>query len=690
MIRKDKWCFSALVVMLSVSGSAVAQSGQQAKISAPDIAQISAPHRAGSNLGAAQASSSTVALPQRWSALANVIALYRQGNIALADALAAKLPHRQDRLASAWAAIALQPRLAGSARLIAFLYEHRHWPARAWLRRQIEASLFLEQPDPTAVFQYFYTDPPHSPLGTMALAQGYLDAGDKAAAASLLRPLWRHARLTLWQERKFIARFKDEISAADDDARAERLTLRQDFAAGLRAAARDDKAEIALVQAGAALMRHQSAAALMAKLPAGKKASALLRYGRAANFLAQGKLDEAAAEVMGAPQDPQLLLAPDQWWRLRRQIARAMLDRHEAALAFRLCATSPATSLRQRIDSEFHAGWIALRYLNQPALALQHFAALQVLAKTPMSRARGGYWLGRALDAVGHPDQAQHAYRRAAHYADFYYGQLAAARLTSPAPRTHHTPSEAAMTPSPTIELAAIFARTGAGDLAHVLLGEDARVAKGAELRRLALYVRAQRNPTLATWIGKIADRRGRSQGTLAFPAYGLPRFVPLSDQASKPLLYAIARQESTFQPNLVSSAGARGLMQLMVATARRTAATEKLPFDEGRLTSDPAYNLQLAAAFLGLLEHEQRGSLARTLAAYNAGGGRVSQWIAAHGDPASAAVDPVDWVEAIPIDQTRNYVEHVMANVGVYRRLFGAAEASSQQIGAMPQTSQR
>ncbi len=686
----DKWCCSALVVLLSLSGPAAAQAGQQGKIVAPENKQISDTHRVDNTLSADSSPSSPLSLPQRLSALTNVIALYRQGNIALADALAAKMPDAQDRLASAWAAIALQPRMMGSARLIAFLYGHPHWPARHWLRRQIEASLFLEKPDPMAVFQYFYSDPPRAALGIMALAASYLDVGDKAAAADLVRPLWRRARLTLWQERQLIANFKDEISAADDDARAERLTLEQHFAAGMRAAARDDKSEIALVQVGAALMRHQSAAALIAKLPASKRANPLLRYGRASLLLQQGKLEAAADEMLGAPAHARRLLVPDQWWRLRRQIARAMLDQHGAALAFTLCATSPATSLRDRVDSEFHAGWIALRFLNQPAVALQHFAALQLLAKTPMSRARGGYWLGRALDAAGHPDQAQRAYRRAAHYSDFYYGQLAAARLTSSVPQARGSLSEAAMTPSRTIELASNLSEAGAKDLARGLLGADARVADSAELRRLALYVRAQRNPTLATWIGKIADRRGRSQGTLAFPAYGLPRFVPLTDQASKPLLYAIARQESTFQTNLVSSAGARGVMQLMVATARRTASTEKVAFDETRLTSDPAYNVQLAAAFLGLLEHEQRGSLERTLAAYNAGGGRVSQWIAAHGDPTDPAVDPVDWVESIPIDETRDYVEHVMANVGVYRRLFGAAEPSSQQIGGPPQTSQR
>lgn len=524
----------------------------------------------------------------------------------------------------------------------------------------------------------------------MALAAIYHNTGDKAAAAALLRPLWRRKKLTLWQERQFVANFKDLINASDDDRRAERLALERHFSAALRAAARDDRKEIALVEAMQALMRHQAARGLIAKLPADKRTSPLLRYGEASTLFQERKLDRAAKMMLGAPQDAARLLAPDQWWRLRRQIARALLDRQEASLAFELCVTSPARSNRERVDSEFHAGWIALRYLNFPKLAAQHFAILTSIAKTPMSLTRGTYWLGRAMDAEGHANRAQYFYERAARHANFYFGQLAAARLTAPLPASVPAPEAARARPSRVVMLAKAYFNADAPDLADKLLMADARTAKSSRLARLAAFVRQRRDPTLAIRIGKIADRRGMSQGTLAFPAHGMPHFVPLADRASKALLYAIARQESTFQQQLISPAGARGLMQLMVATAQRTAATEKVAFDLNRLTSDPAYNLQLAAAFLGLLEHEQRGSLVRTLAAYNAGGSRVSQWIAAHGDPANPSVDPVEWVEAIPIDETRDYVEHVMANVGVYRRLFGAALPISAKIGTAPQTTQR
>lgn len=158
----------------------------------------------------------------------------------------------------------------------------------------------------------------------------------------------------------------------------------------------------------------------------------------------------------------------------------------------------------------------------------------------------------------------------------------------------------------------------------------------------------------------------------LAFPTYGIPSFEPLPNSAARSLVYAIARQESAFDTKAVSSAGARGVMQMIVSTARRTAERAGIPFNETRLLSDAAFNAQLAAAHLGDLLAEQRGSWILTFAAYNAGGKKVKQWIDAYGDPRDPAVDPIDWVERIPFTETRNYVQRVVENLAMYQLRFG------------------
>jgi soluble lytic murein transglycosylase len=175
-----------------------------------------------------------------------------------------------------------------------------------------------------------------------------------------------------------------------------------------------------------------------------------------------------------------------------------------------------------------------------------------------------------------------------------------------------------------------------------------------------------------ALMVGKLGEPRGFALDEAAYPVFGIPAFEAASNSAGTPLVYAIARQESAFQADAVSSAGARGLMQMIASTAARTAKRVGDPFDVGRLTSDPAFNARLGAAHLGDLLAENNGSMILTFAAYNAGGKRVKEWIAAYGDPRKPDVDPIDWVERIPFTETRNYVQRVAENLEMYRLRFG------------------
>ena len=180
--------------------------------------------------------------------------------------------------------------------------------------------------------------------------------------------------------------------------------------------------------------------------------------------------------------------------------------------------------------------------------------------------------------------------------------------------------------------------------------------------------VARDRDAKVSLAIGKLASQRGVTIDDLAFPTYGIPDFTPLPNSAPLPLVYAIARQESAFDPNALSGAGAMGLMQMIASTARRTAQRAGLVFNELRMRADPTFNAQLGAAHLGELLGEHGNSTILTLAAYNAGGKRVKEWIDAYGDPRRAGVDVVDWIERIPFTETRNYVQRVSENLAVYR----------------------
>jgi soluble lytic murein transglycosylase len=189
------------------------------------------------------------------------------------------------------------------------------------------------------------------------------------------------------------------------------------------------------------------------------------------------------------------------------------------------------------------------------------------------------------------------------------------------------------------------------------------------QLDALASLATTQKNARAILAIGKIASQRGFPLDQHAYPVAGIPEFDPVGDEVEPAMVYAIARQESAFNPRAVSSAGARGLMQLMPATAKRTAQRFGVGFNLERLVEDPAYNAKLGSAHLGELMEDWKGSYILAFASYNAGGGNVKKWIDAYGDPRKSQVDVVDWVERIPFYETRNYVQRVMENLNVYRQ---------------------
>ena len=289
------------------------------------------------------------------------------------------------------------------------------------------------------------------------------------------------------------------------------------------------------------------------------------------------------------------------------------------------------------------------------------------------------YWQGRAPEAQPTAEAARGFYEKAAAFPATFYGQLARAKIGETAASLRAAPLESTSEArAAAVRVTEILYALGEKELAALLVSDSARgLANAADLAALARVVSRDRNARVSLMLGKFAGHRGFALDELAFPVYGVPGFELASGSAPRSLVYSIARQESAFDARAVSHAGARGLMQMMPATARKTAQKAGVPFDEGKLTGDPSFNAQLGAAHLGDLLGEYGGSYILTLAAYNAGGRRVKEWIAAYGDPRKPEVDPIDWIERIPITETRNYVQRVMENLTVYQARFtGSATA--------------
>jgi len=312
--------------------------------------------------------------------------------------------------------------------------------------------------------------------------------------------------------------------------------------------------------------------------------------------------------------------------------------------------------------------------LREPAIALAHFARVAEGSTNPIAIARSYYWQGRAAEALGRGQEAHAHYEVAARYSTAYYGQLARARLgigevtlrNPPELSTDHRHLEV-------VRAFEILYALDERDLAAVMAAEFADKATNVQALAAVGEVAAQHNDARAALlIGKIALGHGLPLEHFAFPDFGVPDYEQIGPQVERCVVYSIVRQESAFNPKVISSANALGLMQVTPAAGRDTAKRFNVAFNQHRLLVDVPYNAQLGTAELGNDLASWRGSYILAFVAYNAGPGRAREWIAKYGDPRDPRVDPIDWVERIPLAETRNYVQRVMENMQVYRARLG------------------
>ncbi|HVV94276.1 MAG TPA: lytic transglycosylase domain-containing protein [Hyphomicrobiales bacterium] len=598
------------------------------------------------------------------------------GATAIGDQISAPAAHALVE----WLAIRSASRQVGFRRIAQFLHDYPSWPDDSMIRRRAEEALYLEDSPPAEIRAFLAASPATTPLGRLAAARAALAAGDARSAALEARRAWRDGDFSAEVQKKVLSEFGRFLQPGDQVARAERLFYDGDVESALRAAARAPAAYQAVARARAEVARRRpDAKAALDAVPADARGFAGYLYALTEYNLAANKPEAAAAATLKAPRDAAALVDTHAWWEKRRWLARDLLDAGDAATAFRVAASGTERAPADAADAAFHAGWIALRFLEDPHTAIKQFAAIEAVATTPITRARAYYWLGRAYSAAGRGADARAAYQKAAQFSTTYYGELAGAEIGRPAITLHPVPG-----PSP--QAAAAFRRAlaaqaidllyaiGANDLTTPLYRAMADQAINADTYvLLAAMARDHHDSRALLMVGKSAVAAGYPLESLAWPTAGIPSYHALGDKVEAAVVYAIARQESAFHAAAVSAAGARGLLQLMPATARRTAKAVGVRFDAHRLTTDPAYNAALGSAHLGHLMAEFDGSYLLTFAAYNAGSARVQDWIKRYGDPRNPQVDPVDWVERIPFTETRNYVQRVMENVEVYRaRLDG------------------
>ncbi len=548
------------------------------------------------------------------------------------------------------------------------------WPGVAGLRNRGEASLSERYPGAEAVIGYFEGRAPATGDGAVTLVRALVEAGRDSEAEAVAVRAWRELALSEGQEAALIARF----GAALDGHHAERLDmlLWQGARAGAgRQAARMGAGHRALAAARLALRaREDGVNGLINAVPAALADDPGLAFERF-DWRMNRRLHDTAGDLILERSEAGTLGRPEAWARGRAFLARQALAAGDARRAYRLAAGHGLDDGASFADLEWFAGWVALRWLDDPATALRHFQRLRVRVGSPISLGRAGYWEGRAHEAMGDTEAARLAYAFAAEHQTAFYGLLAAERIGLPMdPVLAGEPPRAAardLAGTPLLQAALLLRGAGEWHAARSFLLALARQLDGPGLAALGEVTLALGEPNWAVNVSKLAATREEVLVRAGFPLTSLGEAdLP----APSDLTLAIARRESEFDPAVVSPANARGLMQVLPGTGEMMARRLGIGFQESRLTTDPEFNARLGAAYLAQLIDEFGPALTLVTAGYNAGPGRPRNWVRDLGDPRRMDRDAlVDWIERVPFAETRNYIMRVAESLYVYRaRLNG------------------
>lgn len=557
--------------------------------------------------------------------------------------------------------------------IASFIDRHPDWPEMKTLRVNAEANLNRSVPT-HRVIDWLGRHRPITPKGAIWLADSFIATGEKELARRLVRRAWVEMNFAARMERDFYRRYRRMLTAADHARRLDRLLWRGRTWEARRMLRRVDADERMVAVARIRLRRYRGGVDwAISRMPQSRMNDLGFVYERLKWRRRKGRDADAIALLAGLPKT---LPRPELWWRERGTLARRALRKGDITEAYRLASGHHQTAGTGFADAEWLAGWIALRFLDDSKTAARHFQRLWSKVRYPVSRSRAAYWAGRAAEAGGQADQARTWYAKSSRYFTTFYGQLAMGRLTAP--------DDSPLPPAPigdqasveeylgrdVVRAANLVAASPDGDHFRAFIKHLTRTAKKPAEYALAAEI-AQRaaRPDIALKTAKRALRKNVYLIAAGWPREPLPENRRGLEGA---LLLALLRQESAFDRQALSWAGARGLMQLMPATARKVARRLNLPFSRKRLLADQQYNLAIGTAYLSDVVSSFGGSYVLGLAAYNAGPSRARRWLRRHGDFRSGEIDAVDWIEMIPFDETRNYVQRVIENLQVYRAIFG------------------
>ena len=560
-----------------------------------------------------------------------------------------------------------------------FISEKPNFPRINRLRYLAEHKINLKSSTLISIIKWFDGKKPLSDFGKIKLGEIYVQQDNYELGSKLIKEGWIKAKLSKADLRYLRKKYKKIITVEDNIKRADWHAWEGkhwDVQRMLRYLPKD---YTALYRARQLLMsRSYGVDNAIAKVPEKFKNDIGLQFDRLKWRRRRGRIDSSLEILFKTSKDPRKLVRPDVWAKERTILARSLIYKKKYPKAYKVASNHSASEGPELAEAEWLSGWIALTFLNDPNLALQHFKTFYENVGYPISLARGAYWIGKTYKVIKNKDKSNEWLTKASKYLNTYYGQLAfvevypdKAIILEEQPKISEKFTKE-FNKSELVKIIKLLKELNktkyTKDFLKHLASTD--IEKGSEILAGKLAVEIERYD-FAIQIAKAASYEKRFFNELNYPIIETPQIVNNKRMPKKELVLSVIRQESEFDLKANSSAGARGMMQLMTYTAKLVAKQAKLPYTKSRLTTDPEYNIKLGSYYLAGLLEEYEGSYPFALAAYNAGPRRVKYWKKINGDPQKRKISYVDWIELIKFKETRNYVQRVLENVNVYRYML-------------------
>ena len=560
-------------------------------------------------------------------------------------------------------------------KIIQFLQENPGWPQEAGLRVSAE-NLLNDATNSSLVFKWFQSNKPLTGRGYKyyALAAAKV-IKDPQKLSPIIKKGWHKGSFSISEQKAYQTKFKNYLDIKDHIKKIDNLLFADSTTAAknnLYLVGADYKksfeAQIALIQKGS------NALGRFGNIPKKNYTPGLIyRYVELKKKNLPSS-SEIANLIMMAKSDPE---NADKFWKIQSYLAREYIEHKRYNDAYKIVSCHFTENAANKSEAEFLAGWLSLRFLNKAQLSLGHFRSFNEAVKTPMSKSRGIYWLGRAHEALKDKEKAYKLYNLAAtKYPYTFYGQVAASEIgmkkmifPSDINLKQHKVTVSNNAKVHIAKATYLVSKYGSNALSQLYIKAAIEKAENTtDIIDLAALLSTSANIHHMAWLTKYALQKHVLIKNYAFPTpYKSGAQLPLE----KALMYSIIRQESVFDQRAISSANAMGLMQLIKGTACDTAKSIGDACVISKLTSDPSYNMRLGSNYLKQLIEKFDGSYIMAIAAYN--GGHVKKWLGIYGDPREMddPRDVLDWIESIPFYETRNYVQRVLENLQIYRSIL-------------------